>query len=111
MERWVALEWARSFLFIAALFLLFCYGMIVFLFRPREPAPLFFALSVIFLTPIVGVFCHDNLLLLAFPALSFPGMLGIQYLGGVAALVCFIAYAHNLFPAESPRWLFRVFLA
>src|SRR6185503_6081264 len=25
MERWIALEWARSFLFIAALFLLFCY--------------------------------------------------------------------------------------
>ena len=108
MERWIALEWARSFLFISSLMLLFCYGLIIFLFRPRERAPLLFGLSVLFLIPIVAIFSHDNLLLLAFPATGFTGMLGIQYLSGVVGMICFLAYAHHLFPQESPSWLFRL---
>jgi adenylate cyclase len=106
MSRWITLDWLRSFLLVASLLLLACYGVVVFLFRRRDRASLYFAVACVFLIPLIGVFSHDNLLLLAHPGLDFTAMMGVQYLTSLVALSAVLAYTHELFPKESPRLAF-----
>ncbi|WP_296600378.1 adenylate/guanylate cyclase domain-containing protein [Phenylobacterium sp.] len=106
MSRWTTLGWLRGFMFVTATLLLACYGLVVFLFRPRDRASLYIAISALFLLPIAAIFSHDNLILIAFPGLSLRGMLTLQYISGLAAVGFFLAYAHHLFPNESRRSVF-----
>lgn len=106
MSRWMTLSWLRGFMFVTATLLLACYGLVIYLFRRRDRASLYIALSALNLLPIAAIFSHDNLILIAFPGLSLQGMLSLQYLSGLAALGFFLAYAHHLFPKESNRLVF-----
>ena len=45
-----------------------------------------FALASVALVPMIGVFQHDNLLMVAYPGFSFLQMLTVQYLSGSIAL-------------------------
>jgi hypothetical protein len=111
MNRWITTDWLRSLLLITSLLLLACYGAVVFLFRPQDRASLYFALACLFLLPLIGVFSHDNILMIALPNLSFRGMMAIQYVTSALALGLVLAYAHDLFPRESPRYLYLPLLA
>jgi adenylate cyclase len=106
MSRWITLDWMRSLLLITSLLLLACYGAVVFLFRPKDRASLYFALACLFLLPLIGVFSHDNILMIAFPRISFTTMMAIQYLTSLVALSLVLAYTADLFPRETPWRLF-----
>ena len=108
MANWAVLDWIRSLLLMTTLLLLACYGAVVFLFRPKDRASLYFGLSCLLLLPLEGVFAHDNLVMIALPGLSFLGMLTFQYLTGAVALALILAYTHALFPRESPRLIYRL---
>jgi PAS domain S-box-containing protein len=108
MAGWATLDWIRSLLLMASLLLLGCYGVVVFMFRPQDRASLYFGLSCLFLLPLIGIFSHDNLVMIALPGLSFPGMLSLQYLTGALGLGLMLAYTHELFPKESPRLLYHL---
>lgn len=105
MGRWITLDWIRSLLLVTSLLLLACYGGVVFLFRTNDRASLYFALAAVFLVPTIAVFRHDNLLLIAYPGMSFLQMLTVQYLSGSVALAFVVAHTHQLFPKESPRFV------
>ena len=105
MSQWSTMDWIRSLLLVTSLLLLACYGGVVFLFRPSDRASLCFALASVFLVPMIGVFQHDNLLMVAYPGFSFLQMLTVQYLGGSLALAFVLAHSHLLFPRESPRFV------
>ena len=105
MGQWITMDWIRSLLLVTSLLLLACYGGVVFLFRPTDRASLCFALASVFLVAMIGVFQHDNLLMVAYPGLSFLQMLTVQYLCGSIALALVLAHTHLLFPRESPRFV------
>ena len=104
MSRWVALDWISSVLQAAALFLLGCYGVVIFAFRPKDRASLYMGLACLSLLPFVGMLSHDNLLLLAAPWMGVRGVMPFQYTTSTLALSFALAYARELFPAETPRW-------
>jgi adenylate cyclase len=103
MRTWIALKWSREFLYNIALLLIAALGIAVYLFRPRDRAPLYFGLSCLLFIPSASVFGYDNLLLLTFPSMSFRDMLLVQYLPGAFAIGFFFLNAHTLFPNESSK--------
>ena len=106
MERWIALHWLRSILLVTSLLLLACYGAVIFIFRRQERAWFWFGLASLMMVPVMAVFAHDNILLLAAPGLGVTGMLFIEYLTVVVALGALIVYTARLFPHESHPWAF-----
>lgn len=108
MAGWTSLNWAKTLLFPASLFLIAAYGLIVFLFRRSDRASLFLALSFLAAVPIGLIFSHDNILSIALPFLEFRGLVAIQYLCGIISVGFFVAYIHALFPKESPSLFFWV---
>ena len=106
MERWIALHWLRSLLLVTSLLLLACYGAVIFIFRRQERVWFWFGLASLMMVPVMAVFAHDNVLLLAAPGLSVTGMLSIEYLTVVVALGALVVYTARLFPQESHRWAF-----
>ncbi|PZQ57829.1 MAG: hypothetical protein DI570_19370 [Phenylobacterium zucineum] len=106
MGRWLVLSWLSGFLFVTAVLLLACYGMVIYLFRPSDRASLYITLSSLALLPIAAIFAQDNLLLIAFPGMDLRTMLTFQYLAGIGSLAAFLGYAHHLFPKESNRRVF-----
>jgi adenylate cyclase len=106
MARWTVTEWIASVLQIAALFLLVCYGAVSFVFRPQDRASLWSAATFLMLLPYAAVVSHDDLLLVAFPALDGRGVMGLQYTTSTLALAFGLAYTRALFPAETPRRLY-----
>jgi hypothetical protein len=71
------------------------------LLRNEDRPSLFLGLSCLLFAPSAAVFGYDNLLLMAFPDLSFRAMLAVQYLPGALAITFFYLNAHTLFPHES----------
>jgi adenylate cyclase len=108
MARWITLHWLRSILLITSALILACYGLVVFVFRRRERSWLYFSIATFALIPVLGVFAHDNLMLVAFPDMPVLAMRLIEYLGVAVALGGIVAYTDQLFPDESPRWTFRI---
>lgn len=108
MQYLVALYWAQDFLFHAALIMLGIFSLGVFLFRRSDRASLYLAISsILFLTP-AAVIGYNNLLIMMFPWLDFETMLAAHYASTIASLGFFLAYAHVLFPAESPKPIYRI---
>lgn len=110
MALWGAVRWGQEMLFQSALVLLGLYGLVVFMYRRQDRASLYFSLSCFLFMGQSLVAGYDNMLTMAFPGLSFGAMLAILYLSTQGALGYFLAYAHSLFPRESPRWVFRLLL-
>jgi adenylate cyclase len=106
MDSRLALAMAQELLFIVTLVVLFFYGVVVWIFRPSDRASLWFALACIFLTPTAMVIGHDNLMALEFPGLTFVEALAVEYLTCIVSFMFLLAYAHALFPRESPRPVF-----
>ena len=106
MEDWYALKWARMMLYDLSLLLIAALGIALFLYRPRDRASLYFGIACLAYLPNSAIIGFDNVLLIAFPGLSFPTMMAIQYFGGTIAMIFFIATAHTLYPHESPRRVF-----
>ena len=106
MEDWYALKWARMMLYDLSLVLIAALGIALFLYRPRDRASLYFGIACLAYLPNSAIIGFDNVLLIAFPALSFPTMMAIQYFGGTIAMIFFLATAHTLYPRESPRRMF-----
>ena len=111
MERWIALHWLRSMLLVTSLLLLACYGAVIFIFRRQERVWFWFGLASLMMVPVMAVFAHDNVLLLAAPGLSITGMLSIEYLTVVVALGALVVYTARLFPQESKRTAFWILQA
>jgi len=110
MTGWDTFEWLRSLLLVTSLLLLTCYAAVVFVFRVEDRASLYFGLACLFLLPLVAIFSHDNLMMIAMPWLSFRLMLGIEYVTIALAQGFILAYAASLFPRETPRqvyWLLQ----
>lgn len=105
MQRWTALAWAKALLFQAALVLLAANSLIAFLFRRQDRASLYLAVAALMAIPGTAVLSHDNLLLLAWPVLSFPAMLFLQYVCTGLGVLFFLLYTRALFPVEAARWL------
>lgn len=110
MEFWTAIHWAQEVLFHTALVLLALYGLAVFLFRRSDKASLYFSLSCFLFIAPSCVLGFDNLLLMAFPQMSFPAMLAWTYLPTELSLSFFLAYGQTLFPQESPKLGYRILL-
>ena len=106
MEDWIALDWMQSILLIATLLLLAVFGIVVFLFRRQERPSLYFGLACLTLLPFAAVVAHDNLLGLAMPSASFNTMLTLQFLTTAAAVSFALAYVRELYPRETPRWVY-----
>ncbi|WP_293905558.1 adenylate/guanylate cyclase domain-containing protein [Phenylobacterium sp.] len=109
MNQWTTLHWLRSMLLLTCLMVLACYGMIIFVFRRRELGWFWFAFSALGVMPVMAVFSHDNLILVAAPGLSLLGMRVIEYTSVVVALGAILAYTEELFPRESPKTPLRLF--
>ncbi len=107
MDEWFALQWSRETLYNISLILIASLGIAVFLFRPQDRASLFFGLSCLFFLPNAAMLGFDNSLQIMFPGMSFAFALGLQYICGVFAALFFFANAHELFPAESSKFLAR----
>jgi adenylate cyclase len=105
MADWTALRWARELLYNTALILVVCVNISVYMFRRSDKAALYLALANLAFMPSAAVLGFDNIMLVAFPAMSFQLMLLIQYVSGSLAAFFFFAYAHALYPKETPRWL------
>ena len=106
MEDWFALKWARMMLYDLSLLLIAALGIALFLYRPRDRASLYVGMACLAYLPSSAIIGFDNVLLIAFPGLSFPTMMAIQYFGGTIAMIFFLATAHTLYPRESPRRVF-----
>lgn len=106
MRRWIALEWVKDLLFQASLLLLTLTALVAYLFRRQDKASLFLALAALALQPGAAALGYDDLLLIAFPGLSFPAILAMTYGSAIFALACFLAYARCLFRLETPPFLF-----
>ncbi|HLZ73861.1 adenylate/guanylate cyclase domain-containing protein [Phenylobacterium sp.] len=111
MARWIALDWLQSVLLVSALLLLAAYGLVVFLFRPRERASLYFGVSCLLLLPFGAQTAHDDLIALAAPALSLNVLLAGQYLTSAACISAALAYVRALYPRESPAWPYWILQA
>ncbi|WP_293905203.1 adenylate/guanylate cyclase domain-containing protein [Phenylobacterium sp.] len=108
MNDWITLDWLQSLMLITSLLLIASYSVVVFLFRPRERASLYFGAACLLLLPFAAFVTHDNMVKVALPALGFNAMLMGQYLATTAALSCVIAYVRELYPRETPRWPYWV---
>jgi class 3 adenylate cyclase/GAF domain-containing protein len=106
MEDWYALKWARMMLYDLSLLLIAALGIALFLYRPRDRASLYFGIACLAYLPNSAIIGFDNVLLIAFPGLTFPTMMAIQYFGGTIAMMFFLATAHTLYPRESSRRMF-----
>ena len=106
MEDWYALKWARTMLYDLSLLLIAALGIALFLYRPRDRASLYFGIACLAYLPNSAIIGFDNVLLIAFPGLTFPTMMAIQYFGGTIAMIFFLGTAHTLYPRESPRGMF-----
>ena len=111
MDDWFSLKWARQFILTTSLILIGALGLSVFLFRQQDRASLWFGLACLTFIPSTSMFGFDNLLLIQFPRLNFQEMLLFKYPTTSAALIFFLANAHELFPRESPRKVFRSLVA
>ena len=107
MGRWIILHWLRSLLLITSSLILGCYGLVVFLFRRREVGWLYFSIAGFALAPVLGVFAHDNLMLVLLPDMPLITMRLWEYLTVCIALWAVIAYTSSLFPDETPRRPYR----
>jgi adenylate cyclase len=103
MSRWITQHWLRSLLLITSSLILACYGLVVFLFRRRELGWFYFSIACFALTPVLGVFAHDNLMLVLAPDMPLITMRLVEYLTVCIALFGIIAYTSQLFPDETPR--------
>jgi adenylate cyclase len=110
MEDWYALKWARMMLYDLSLLLIAALGIALFLYRPRDRASLYFGVACLAYLPNSAIIGFDNVLLIAFPGLTFPTMMATQYLGGTIAMMAFLATAHTLYPRESPRRMFGLII-
>src|SRR6185312_5849402 len=108
MSSWITMHWLRSLLLVTSCLTLGCYGLVVFMFRRRELGWLYFSIATFSLIPVMGVFAHDNLMLVALPDLPLLWMRVIEYLTVTVALSTVVAYTGQLFPQESPRLTFRL---
>lgn len=106
MRRWIAVQWAKDFLFQTSLLLLAATTLMGFLYRRQDRASLYLAVAALCSIPGSAVIGYDNILLLAIPSLGYPTMLAWQYIGTNLALVFFLAYARALYPRETPRRLY-----
>jgi len=104
MSRYIALDWVQGLLLVTSLLLLACYGLVVFLFRPRERASLYFGITCLLLLPFAAQTAHDDLIMLAAPGLSLRTLLGLQYLTSAAAVSLALAYVRELYPRDTPVW-------
>ena len=104
MTRWAALDWLQGVLLVSALLLLCAYGLVVFLFRPRERASLYFGIACLLLLPFAAQAAHDDLIALAAPGLSLNVLLAGQYLTSAITISAALAYVRALYPRESPAW-------
>jgi adenylate cyclase len=111
MARWTALDWLQSLLLVSALLLLAAYGLVVFLFRPRERASLYFGIACLLLLPFAAQGGHDDLIALAAPGLSLNVMVAGQYLTSAAAISAALAYVRALYPKEAPAWPYWILQA
>ncbi|MBW8813561.1 MAG: GAF domain-containing protein [Caulobacterales bacterium] len=106
MGDWTLLAWMRSLLLVASLLLMACLSAAVFAFRPQDRASAYLAAGCLLLLPLAAMLTQDNLMSIAMPSLGFTGMMVLQFLTSAAALGAALAYAHELFPRESPRALY-----
>jgi adenylate cyclase len=111
MSRWAALDWMQGVLLVSALLLLAAYGLVVFLFRPRERASLYFGIACLLLLPFGAQTAHDDLIALAAPGLSLNLLLAGQYLTSAAAISAALAYVRALYPKETPAWPYWILQA
>ena len=112
MDRWIALSWLQGLLLVTSLLLLAAYGLVVFLFRPRERASLYFGIACVLLLPFAATLAHDDLIELAAPGLSLHAKLAFQYMTSATAVVLALAYVRELYPRETPRvayWILQGF--
>jgi len=111
MRSWIARQWAKAFLQIGALLLLVVQGLVLWIHRPDDRAPLYLGLNCLAVLPQAAIFAHDNILLVALPELGFIQMLALQYVGGVVGMPLLLLYARTLFPRETWRLPFIVLCA
>ncbi len=112
MNQWVTLHWMRSILLLTSLLILGCYGLVIFVFR-RELGWLYFSIGSFTMLPVMAVFAHDNVLLVAFPDMSILGMRAFYYMTVVVAMAAVVAYTRELFPDESsrrPYWVMQAII-
>ena len=108
MRSWGGLRWAQEMLFQVALTVLGAISLAIFLFRRSDRVSLFVALGCFGFIPSTMMLGYDNLLLMLVPDLGLRPMLALVDLFGTASVIFALAYAHTLFPAESPRRMFWI---
>ena len=111
MSRWTALKWLQGMLLVSSLLLLASYGLVVFLYRPRERASLYFGVTCLLLLPFAAQSSNDDLIMLAAPGMTLNSLLAWEYLTSAAAVNVALAYVRALFPRETPAWPYWILQA
>ena len=110
MQAWIAFDWTRYIVIAASLLLLAANSAIAFVYRRRDQAAMWGAIAFACSIPPVAAGMHDDMLLVAFPFLSFEAMLAIEYIFAILVLPLYLIYARALFPLDSKRWIFWTIL-
>lgn len=106
MQAWIAMDWTRYIVIAASLLLLAANSAIAFIYRRRDRAALWGAVAFACSILPVAAGMHDDMLLVAFPFLSFGSMLTIQYIFAIVVLPLYLVYARALFPLDTKPWIF-----
>jgi len=111
MQDWIASQWSKTALYAASLTLLSALSLVSWLYRPSERASLYFGLAALAYLPSMMVLAFDDILMMQFPALSFPQLMAFQYLTAPVAAAFFLLYIRELYPREASRLIVRGFIA
>jgi len=110
MRAWGAQRWMQEFIVLVALFFLGIMGAIVFLFRRTDRASLYLAAMCAGFIPASLFAGYDNMFALMMPELGAVDSLALSWVTGTLGVAALLANVNALFPAESPRLIYRALL-
>lgn len=91
----------------AILFMMGLYHVFLFAFRPKNKAPLYFAL-LSWITAVRIVITKQRIILDVWPSFSWAVMFRIEYLTFFFLFPVFLQFIATLYPKDVPRWFLRL---
>lgn len=107
VHRFQLQNWFVEAFSVGILFILALYHLIIFIFRSKNKAPLYFALICLFLAVRTGI-TNENTLLLHLPILTWTLALRIEYLTFFLLPLLFSMFLKSLYPDDIHHWFLTV---
>lgn len=89
---------------LGAVFMMGLYHFMLYLFRPRDRAPLFFGIFCL-LSALKAGLSGEQIVALYLPWLSQDLAMRLAYVATIAMPLCFLAYMASIFPSSRNRWI------